>query len=84
MNVFLPDIQEATEAVEGSHQTPITNGENAEHESLEESRNASKDPTAEKILALFSEIGQSQVLHKDFHPWFFYLENNNCGKMQTV
>ena len=91
------EIQEASEALEGQSLPPPSpipeDGENGGRISAAGSETAAaaitsaalqeKDPTAQKILALFSEIGSHQVLAKDFHPWFFYLENN-CGKLQTV
>ncbi len=37
--------------------------------------------TADKILELLSEIGSHQMLHDDFHPWFW---EPNAGKLMTV
>ena len=36
---------------------------------------------AEKILSLLSEIGSNQMLHDNFHPWFW---DSSQGKLMTV
>ncbi len=37
--------------------------------------------TADKIMALLSEIGSNQMLQEEFHPWFW---EHNPGKLMTV
>lgn len=58
-----------------------------DHEKLNETLNQPSPPlllknqTAEKIISLLSEIGSNQMLHDDFHPWFW---EHSQGKLMTV
>ena len=49
------------------------------HETEEKPPSSTTD--AQKILSLLSEIGSNQMLHDDFHPWFW---DASQGKLMTV
>ena len=64
--------EEATELLDDSVGSKMTNG--CQQASLESPIDVKQPATADKILALLSEIGSNQILSKDnseFQPWFW-------------